>query len=59
MFMHVSKSLKVILEMGFYDGKDSFNVEFIWNSVLVQLANFIAELPNHYVLGFCFCSPIC
>ena len=35
--------------MGFNDGKDSFNVEFIWNSVLVQLTNFTAELPNHYV----------
>jgi hypothetical protein len=46
----VSKSLKkVILVMGFDDGKDSFNVEFIWNSALVKLTNFTAELPNHYV----------
>jgi hypothetical protein len=48
--MHKSKSLKkVILEMEFDDGKDSFNVEFIWNSVLVKLTNFTAQLPNHYV----------
>jgi len=49
-FMHVSKSLKkVIFEVGFDDGKFSFNVEFIWNNVLVKLTNFTAELPDHYV----------
>jgi hypothetical protein len=59
--MHVSKSLKkVVLEMGFDDGKDSFNVEFIWNSVLVKLTNFTAELPDHYVFRLLlFCFPIC
>lgn len=38
--------------MGFDGGKDSFNVEFMWNSAIVKLTNFAAELPDHYVLRF-------